>query len=297
VYKTDILRRSILAIPANSQEWVTEAAKSNADEVFFDLEDSLAPSEKSTARASIIEAIKKHDWGEAVLSYRINGTDTRWWYGDIIEPISEIGSKVDTIVVPKVSCASDLRTVVTLVESVEQTAGLPPGEIGLSAQIETATGMNAVIEIAQETNRLTALIFGPADYAASLGSTGGADNYPGNYWHYPLSRIAHAAASVNIQSIGGTFTGDDITEFREACVAERAMGYDGKVVVTSEQVVEANSVFAPDPEEVQRAKQIVDRYREVGSTEMITIDGNIIDKEMYQTAKRILSKAERADMI
>ncbi len=295
--QTNTLRRSMLAIPANSQQLVAKAANSDADEVFFDLEDSLAPSEKPDARETIIEAVEQHDWGETLLSYRLNGTDTRWWYDDIIEPVTEIGSEVDTLIVPKVSCPGDLQTVETLVEGVEKNVGLLPGEIGLSAQIETATGINAAVDIAQASDRLTGIIFGPADYAASIGATGGVGDYPGHYWHYPLSRVAHAAASANLQRIGGPYPTEDLSEFREACTTERALGYDGKVVIHPDQVAVANDVFAPDPAEAQRARRVVDRYQEADPTDVIAIDGKVIDKEMYRMAKRILSKAKKADII
>ena len=291
---SDILRRSILAIPASSRQQVSDAATSDADEVFFDLEDSLAPSEKSAARADLIAAVRDHDWGDTALSYRINGITTRWWYEDIIEPLSEVGSAVDSIIIPKVKSPSDIQTVETLVESLEQNVGLAAGEIGLSVQIETAHGMNDAVEIAQASDRLTAMIFGPADYAASIGATVGSEEYPGHYWHYPLSRLAHAAASAQLSTIGGPYGTPDTAAFRKACRNEHALGYDGKIVIDAEQVAVANDVFAPTAEQAARAQEIVDRYQRAEPAEIIAIDGNVIDKEMYQMAKRVLSKAQKA---
>jgi len=291
---SDVLRRSILAIPATSQQQVADAATSTADEVFFDLEDSLAPSEKPAARTELIAAIQDHDWEDTALSYRINGIDTRWWYEDVIEPLSAIGAAVDSLIVPKVQTPSDLRAVETLVASLEQNVGLTPGEIGLSVQIETASGMNSVAEIAQASDRLTALIFGPADYAASIGATVGSDEYPGHYWHYPLSRLSHAAASAGLSTIGGPYGTDDIAAFRSACRNELALGYDGKIVIDAQQVVVANEVFAPTADQAARAEEIVNRYQRAEPTEVAAIDGNVIDREMYRMAKRVLSKAEKA---
>lgn len=294
---TNTLRRSILAIPATGQQLVAKAANSDADEVFFDFEDSLAPSEKTTARGDLITAIQRHDWDGTVLSYRINGLDTRWWYDDIIEPVMAVGSAIDNLIVPKVRTPADVQTVATLLESVERNAGLTPGKIGLSVQIETAAGMNSAIDIAQASDRLTAIIFGPADYAASIGATGGAADYPGHYWHYPLSRVAHAAASATLSTIGGPYASEEQSAFRTACTTERALGYDGKVVVHPDQVAIANDVFAPDPTEAERAREIVERYQNAEPTDVIAIDGNVIDKEMYRMAERILSKAQKAGVI
>ena len=291
---TDILRRSIRAIPATSRQQVAAAATSEADEVFFDLEDSLAPSEKPTARAELVDAIRDHEWGATTLSYRINGIDTRWWYEDVIEPLSAVGAAVDSLIIPKVQTPSDVRTVERLVDSLERNVGLDPGEIGLAVQVETASGMNSVIEIAQASDRLTAMIFGPADYAASIGATVGSEEYPGHYWQYPLSRLAHAAASAGLSTIGGPHGTDDTAAFRAACRNEHALGYDGKIVIDDAQVAVANEVFAPTADQAARAEEIVDRYQRADPADIAAIDGNVIDKEMYRMAKRVLSKAEKA---
>lgn len=295
---THPLKRSLLAIPANERRLADEAADSDADEVVFDLEDSLAPSEKRPARSTLIDVVREHEWDEKTLSYRCNGTDTEWWYEDLIEPISAVGASLETVVLPKVEDAIDIRTVATLLDSLETTIGRDSGAIGLCAQIETATGMNNAVDIAHASDRLTALLFGPADYAASLGAVHGATDYPGHYWHYPLSRVAHAAASADLLAIGGPFaTTDDPAGFRDACLHERALGYDGKMVVDPEQAATANEVFAPTPAEAQRAKRIVQHYREADDDEVVSIDGKVIDKETYRLAHRILSRAETAGVI
>ena len=292
------LRRSLLAIPANEQRLAAEAAETNADGVIFDLEDSLAPSEKRTARSTLIEAVKQHHTENWTIGYRINATETEWWYEDLIEPLSAVGTHLETVILPKVRNAHDVTTVETLLDSLEATAGLTAGSIDLCVQIETATGMNNAVEIAHASRRLTALIFGPADYAASVGAIKGAEDYPGHYWHYPLSRVAHAAASADLLAIGGPYAAaDDPEGFHEACSYERALGYDGKMVIHPDQVATANETFAPSVEEAQRAKQIVQHYREADPDDVVSIDGNVIDKETYRMAQRILTKAETAGVI
>lgn len=295
---THPLRRSLLAIPANERRLAADAAGSDADEVVFDLEDSLAPSEKHRARETLIAAVEEHDWGETTLGYRINGTDTQWWYEDLIEPISTVGTALTTVVLPKVSDAGDVRTVATLLDSVETAVGLTDRPVDLCAQIETASGMNNAVEIAGASERLTALLFGPADYAASLGAIKGAADYPGHYWHYPLSRVAHAAASADLLALGGPYAAtDDPDGFREVCAHERALGYDGKMVVDPDQVATANEVFAPTAAEAKRARRIVQHYREADPDDVVSIDGKVIDKETYRMARRILAKADTAGVI
>jgi citrate lyase subunit beta/citryl-CoA lyase len=292
-----VLRRSLLGIPGNEHQLVADAIGSDPDHVFFDLEDSLAPSEKPPARDQLVETVTDHDWGEVNLSYRINGTATKWWYEDVLEVVTEIGDEIESIIVPKVRDPGDVRTVDTLVASVEMNAGLEPGSIGISAQIETARAMNSVAEIAHATDRLDAVIFGPADYAASIGAARGAVDYPGHYWHYPLSRISHAAASAGVHAIGGPYTpSDDSQGFYRACRFERALGYDGKVVIHPEQVETANETFSPGADEISRARRIVDEYDDSASNAVAAIDGKVIDREMYLMAKRIILKAEKAGL-
>jgi citrate lyase subunit beta/citryl-CoA lyase len=292
------LRRSQLGIPGNERQLVVEAMSSETDEIVLDLEDSLAPGEKEPARGELIEIVRDLDSDDVVLSYRINGTDTRWWYDDVIDVVTAVGEKIDTIVVPKVRTVADVQTVETLLTSVETRAGLDVGSVGLDAQIETADGMNAVTDIAHASDRLTALVFGPADYAASIGATHGSKDYPGHYWHYPLSKISHAAASAGLLAIGGPYTDPDSPgELSQTCQFERALGYDGKVVINLEQVETANDVFTPDVEKARRAQRIVREYEQADRNTFAAIDGNVIDREMYRIAKQILAKSEEAGLI
>jgi citrate lyase subunit beta/citryl-CoA lyase len=293
-----VLRRSLLGIPANEEELIADAVGSAADEVFFDLEDSLPPAEKDTARLAAIEATRKHEWDETILSYRINGTDTRWWYEDVIELTEAVGDRLDNLIVPKVETPSDVKTITTLLDSLETNIGLSPGSIGVTIQIETSAGMTHIADIVQASDRLNAVAFGPADYTTSLGANPMSTNYPGHYWHYPLSRIAHAAASENLLAIGGLYTeGRNPSEFEETCTFDRALGYDGKFVAHPEHVETTNDIFAPDIEEAQRARQIVEQYDSPDVTNINSIDGNVIDEKMYQRAKQILSKADKAGVL
>lgn len=293
----NVLRRSHLGIPGNESQLIEEAIGSDADELFIDLEDSLAPSEKCDARTELIETIDKHDWSEKTLTYRINGTDTRWWHNDIIEVIDAVGTAIDSLIVPKVQSPSDIKTVATLLKTVETNLGSSVGSVEISAQIETAAGMDVISEVADASSRLNALIFGPADYATSIGASHSVDEYPGHYWHYPLSRVSQAAASAGLLAIGGPHTEPyDSQGFQQACRTEAALGYDGKIVVHPEQIATVNRVFSPTEEEAARAQQIVETFESTPSEEVAAIDGKIIDQEMYEMAKRIRSKAERSGL-
>jgi len=292
------IRRSLLGIPGNELQIINEAIESDTDEIFIDLEDSLAPGEKNAARLELIDTVKEHNWKGKTLSYRINGVNTQWWHKDIIDVIESVGKKIDTLIVPKVQNPSDIKTVESLVKTIENVNDLKSAPIGISAQIETATGMNAIAEIANASDRLNSLIFGPADYATSIGASHGFENYPDHYWHYPLSRISQVAASAGLLAIGGVHTDPNNTrEFEEACMAEAALGYDGKIVVIPEQIETANRLFSPSEKEAIRAQEIVERYDSTSSGDVTVFEGRIIDQEMYEMAKKILFKARESDLL
>jgi citrate lyase subunit beta/citryl-CoA lyase len=273
------LRRTQLATPASNEKMMASAADSAADEVFLDLEDSVAPDEKVASRALLIDAATTHAWGEIILSYRMNGLDTPWWYDDIIEVVSAAGAHIDDIVVPKVKSASDIHTVDNLLTQV-------------------------VDEIAHASDRLDSIIFGPGDYSAAMG-TPGLDigqfpDYPGHYWHYALSRCNHAAKSAGLPCIDGPFADiDDADGFRESCTHANLIGCDGKWAIHPSQIEIANEVFAPDPETADRAVRIVDAYAEAMAAGQgaVSVDGQMVDEATNKMAQEIVEKAEAAGII
>ncbi|GGN24475.1 HpcH/HpaI aldolase/citrate lyase family protein [Halarchaeum nitratireducens] len=296
---TDSLFRSHLATPANSPQTIKDAVESDADRVFFDLEDSLHASEKVKARAGLVEAVRGHDWSETPVSYRINGVRTRWWHEDVIDVTAAVGRSLDAIIIPKVQGPGNIETVETLLRSVELNTGLTVGDISIFVQIEDATGIGNVEDIVTASDRIAAVIFGPGDYSASIDSTGHVLNaggdYPGHYWHYPLSRISHAAASSGVPAIDGLYPDiDDIEGFRESCRYARMLGYDGKWVIHPEQTAAANELFAPTAQEAVRAREIIEAYEACAPGEVPTVNGRIVDEETVAMARRIARKADLA---
>lgn len=280
---------------------MANAAESEADEVFLDLEDSVAPNEKADARSPLIEAALEHDWSDTILSYRINGIDTQWWYEDIIEVVSEAGETIDDIIIPKVARPSDIHTVENLLEQVEVNADLEVGVIGLEPQIEDGEGMQNVHEIAHASDRLSSIIFGPGDYSAAMG-TPGLDigqfpDYPGHYWHHALSECNSAAKSAGLPCIDGPYADiEDESGFRTSCANANMLGCDGKWAIHPAQIEIANEVFAPDPEVAERAKRIVDAYataQEEGRG-AVSVDGQMVDEATNKMAQEIVNTAEAA---
>jgi len=302
---TDVdLRRTQLATPASDPKFMESASKSDADEVFLDLEDSVAPNAKAEAREPLIEAAIEHDWSDKILSYRINGIDTRWWYDDVIEVVSEAGEYIDDIIIPKVAGPSDVHTVENLLEQVEVNAGLEVGGIGLEPQIEDGEGMQNVHDIAHSSDRLSSIIFGPGDYSAAMG-TPGLDigqfpEYPGHYWHHALSECNSAAKSAGLPCLDGPYADiDDPEGFRESAQNANLVGCDGKWAIHPSQIEIANEVFAPDPDVAERARRIVDAYAEAmdEGKGAVKVDGQMVDEATNKMAQDIVETAEAAGIL
>lgn len=298
------LRRTQLATPASDEKMMERAADSDADEVFLDLEDSVAPNEKAETRQPLINAAIEHDWSDKVLSYRINGIDTKWWYDDVIEVVSEAGDNIDDIIIPKVKNASDIHTVENLLTQVERNAGLEVGAIGLEPQIEDGEGLHNVHEIAHASDRLSSIIFGPGDFSAAMG-TPGLDigqfpEYPGHYWHNALSEINAAAKSAGLPCLDGPYADiDDPEGFRQSAERANMLGCDGKWAIHPDQIEIGNEVFAPEPEVAERAQRIVDAYAEAmeEGKGAVKVDGQMVDEATNKMAKEIVDTAKAADIL
>ncbi len=295
------LQRSELAVPGSNTSFIDKAAGSAADFVFLDLEDAVAPADKEQARRNVIEALRDIDWagkGKTV-SVRINGLDTHYMYRDVVDLMEQAGDRLHTILVPKVGLPADLYCVETLVNQVEQAKGYP-NKVGIEALIETALGMANVEAIAAAPGRLEALHFGVADYAASnrarTVSIGGLNpNYPGDQWHFALSRMIVACRAYGLRPIDGPF-GDfsDPDGYRASARRAAALGAEGKWAIHPSQVELANEVFSPPEAEVNRALRIIEALREAEAQGKgaASVDGKMIDAASERMAQTVIAMDE-----
>src|SRR3974390_1863362 len=206
----DLPRRSCLSTPGSNKKFLAKAPGGPAHMTFLDLEDAVAPLEKEGARPKEVDAIKNLPWDDRVLCVRGNAWDTEWTYGDVIEVVGNAGESRDEIMLPKVQSAAEVQALDMLLTQVEKKSGLPVGHIGIEAQIETARGLINVDEICAASPRLETIIFGPADFAASIEMpvlTGGINipEYPGDHFHYTFTRIFRPGAATRLQVIDGPF--------------------------------------------------------------------------------------------
>jgi citrate lyase subunit beta/citryl-CoA lyase len=267
-------RRSCLAVPGSSEKMLAKAAGLDADQVFLDLEDSVAPDVKPAARQTVVDALREGQWGDKVRVVRVNDVSTRWCHGDIDHVVSGAGPEyLDAVMVPKVEDPTQVHFVDHLLRQIELDNGWEVGSVGLEIQIENAPGLTNADDILAASDRVETFIFGPGDMAAALNMpslTVGAiqPDYPGDHWHWVLMRILVAARNAGVQAIDGPYAQiRDVEGFREVATRSRVLGFDGKWVLHPGQIQAANDVYGVSQEDYERAEDILDAYRHATGTE------------------------------
>ena len=302
----DLPRRSCLSVPGSSERFLAKAPTVPADMVFLDLEDSVAPLEKEGARAKVVDAIKNQDWGDRVLCVRINAWDTKWTYGDVIDVVGRAGERLEEVMLPKVQSAAEVVTLDLLLTQVEINSGLAPGHIGIEAQIETARGLIEVENICAASPRLETIIFGPADFAASMEMpvlTGGVQipEYPGDHFHYVFNKILMAGRANGLQVIDGPYLKvRDPDGFRDYCQRTRTLGYDGKWALHPDQVTILNELFSPTQEQFDRAHDLLEAYRNATEDERkgaVMFGDEMIDEASRKMAQKFVTRGLRAGFV
>ncbi len=311
---TPRLNRSELAVPGSQPKLFEKAAQSDVDVIFLDLEDAVAPDDKVQARKNIIAALNDIDWGNKVMSVRINGLDTHYMYRDVVDVLEQARDKLDLIMIPKVGTASDVYAVDMLVTQVEDAMGAGK-RIGFELIIETALGMQNVHEIAAASPRNESLHFGVADYAASTkarttniggpnpdyavltdpAENGHRETHWGDMWHYAIARMVVAARANGLRPVDGPF-GDfsDADGYKAQANRAAVLGCEGKWAIHPSQIALANEVFSPSEAEVAKAKRILDAMAEAQATGKgaVALDGRLIDIASIKQAEVLVKKAE-----
>ena len=277
-----------------------------ADMVFLDMEDSVSPLEKEAAREKVVRAVREQDWGDKVLCVRINAWDTEWTAYDVVEVVGNAGERLDEVMLPKVQRAAEVVALDLLLTQVEKKAGLPPGHIGIEAQIETARGLINVEEICAASPRLETIILGPVDMSASMempSLAGGLQipEYPGDYFHYVFVKILMAGRANGLQVIDGPYVKvRDPEGFRDFCTRSQILGYDGKWALHPDQITICNEVFSPSQEQFDKAWDVLDAY-EKATTEgerkgAVMFGDEMIDEASRKVAIKLVKKGERAGL-
>ena len=298
-------RRSCLAVPGSSLKMLDKAQVLPADQVFLDLEDAVAPLAKPGARKNVIAALNNGDWGGKIRVVRVNDLTTHWTYGDVIEVVEGAGANLDAIMLPKVQEASHVQWLDLTLSQIEKQMGLVAGSIGIEVQIENARGLVNVDAIAAASPRVETIIFGPADFMASINMRSlvvGAlipDYGPGDPYHYILMRILMAARMLDLQAIDGPFLQiRDVDAYTEVAKRSAALGFDGKWVLHPGQIDAANAVYSPSQEDYDHAELILDAYDYATSEDGGKLGAVMLGDEMIDEASRkmalVLSAKGRA---
>ncbi len=296
-------RRTCHAVPGSSERFLAKAPELDADEVFLDLEDAVAPSAKEEARWRVIQALKETDFGPKTVVVRVNATDTPHYYRDLIGVVEQAGDRLDAIMLPKVRTPGDVEMTDKLLTQIELSMALEPGRIGIEAQIEDAAGLIACEAIATASARMETLIFGPGDYSAAVGipvTTIGAapPGYPGDHLNYVYSRLVVAARAAGIQAIDGPYAAvKDEDGLRERAALARALGMDGKWTIHPAQIPVVNDAFTPRRDEWERAEAMLAAYERASSGEArgaAMFEGEMIDEANRRMAERLASAGRAA---
>ena len=287
---------------------IDKARGLDADEVFLDLEDAVAPSAKDDARRAVVTALREGGFGDRILSVRVNDWSTQWTYRDVIDVVEAAGATLDTLILPKVQNAEQVVALDLLLTQVEKATGVDVGRIGIEAQIESASGLVHVDAIASASPRIETLIFGPADFMASINmkSLVVGEQPPGydigDAFHYILMRILMAARAHDVLAIDGPYLQiRDLEGVRRSAARTAALGFDGKWVLHPDQIAIVNETFSPRQDDYDHAELILDAYAwhtssAGGARGAVMLGDEMIDEASRKIALVVASKGRAAGM-
>jgi malyl-CoA/(S)-citramalyl-CoA lyase len=295
-------RRSILSVPGHLAKMHPKALASQPDVVMLDLEDSVPLEAKPAARDVVIESLLNLSWGSVTPAVRINGLDTPFGFEDLLAVTRAAGHRINTVVIPKVNDRRDIHFVHRLLDGIEMKQGFTT-PIGIEASIETAQGLENVSAIVRASDRIKTLVFGIADYSASIGarltSISGhgereEDIYPGHRWHYALSRIVMSAKAHGVLAIDAPYGNfkDSAGLLRSAQMA-CALGCDGKWAIHPGQIEILNHVFSPTAEDIARAQKVLLAAEQAQAKGLgaVAVEGRMVDQATVRLARQVSETA------
>ena len=301
-------RRSVLAVPGSSPKMLEKAKGLAVDALFMDLEDAVAPLAKQEARENIVAALRAGGYGDKLLTVRVNDWTSQWTYADVITVVDGAGAELDCIMLPKAQTPEQVAALDLLITQLERANGLQPGRIGIEVQIENALGLTNVNAIAAASSRLETIIFGPADFMASINmkSLVVGEQPPGydvgDAYHHVLMSILMAARAHDKLAIDGPYLAiKDGEGLRRVAGRSAALGLDGKWVLHPDQVDIVNEVFSPRQEDYDHAELILDAYdhytsAEGGSRGAVMLGNEMIDEASRKMALVIAAKGKAAGL-
>jgi malyl-CoA/(S)-citramalyl-CoA lyase len=303
------ITRTFLAVPAHQAKMLPSAAKSAADAVFLDLEDSVPEAQKALALQGAIGAINTVDWGSKTVTVRVNVPGSAHIKNEITQ-LLQAAPRLDTLLIPKVESVDEIRAIAAIIDS---TAARRSAPIGLEVMIETARGLVNCEAIAGASPYIESLHFGVGDFSASIGAKGveiglSHPSYqltsrieggqyaatPLDMWAYPMMRILVAARAYGLRAIDGPCGAfRDLVLSRDLAVKAAAMGYDGKQVIHPSQIDLTTAAFAPTEQEIAQAKRVLDAIADAEreGRGAVQVDGKLVDYANVRMAQRVIGMA------
>jgi len=288
------LRRTMLFVPGGNQKLLSKALSLDVDAIIIDLEDSVAPQKKTEAREQVAEALIKENFHEKERVVRVNSLKTDFGYDDLIIMSK---SQVDTLLIPKVNSADDIKEVDNILSKEKRRGDTSLGTIELIALIETPMGVLNVDQIAFCNPQLTGLLFGAGDFVRE---TTGKITPDRKELYYPLSRILLAARAANIDAIDSPyFNIKDQQGLEQHTTQAKTFGYDGKAIIHPDQIEIVNRIFTPDDNEIALARKIIEAHENAKSEGKgaTTVDGELVENVHAVIAQRTLNIAKKAGII
>jgi len=283
----------MLFVPGNNPALVKDAHIYGSDSLIFDLEDSIAPTEKDAARLLVWSALKTVDYGKTEKVVRINGLDGPWIRLDV-EAMVRAGAEV--LRLPKTESAADIARLEELVIAAEKSSGREIGSVRLMAALESPLGIINAFEIAKSSRRLIGIALSAEDYVTSLKTTRSPE---GVELAEARGRIIIAARAAGVMALDTVYTdvSDDEGFLREARLAKQ-MGFDGKSLITPSQIPLVHSVYEPTAEEIRKSRRIVAAAEDAAERGLgvMALDGKMIDKPIVERAQRVLELARASGL-
>jgi len=287
-------RRALLYMPGDDRRKIEKATTLGVDCICMDMEDGVAITRKMEARAVIAQAMKELDFGNAERCIRINSFGSGFEKFDLA---AAVATNPDTIVVPKVETAAQVRSISEYIELYENSSRMEAGSIHMLVGVETAKGILNLKEIAEADKRLEALIFGAEDFAASVGAT---RTREATEVLYARSAVVTACAANELQAIDMVYIDfRDVKGLRLEAEQGARLGFSGKQIIHPNQVAAVQEAFTPSEEAIEYAQRVVKTFAasQKEGKGAFALDGKMIDMPLLKNAQNVLDRAKAAGKI
>ena len=284
-------RRALLYMPGDDRRKIEKATTLGVDCVCMDMEDGVAITQKTEARAVIAEAMKELDFGRSERCIRINSVGSGLEKYDLA---AAVATNPEAVVVPKVETAQQVRAISEYIEIYERSSRMPVGTIRMLVGVETAKGILNIKDIAESDRRLEAIIFGAEDYAASIGATRTKEAME---VLYARSAVVTACAAHDLQAIDMVYIDfRDVDGLRLEAKQAAGLGFSGKQIIHPNQVAPVQEAFTPSPEAIEYAQRVIEAFitSQKEGKGAFALDGKMIDMPLLKNAQKVLDRAKAA---